>query len=625
LLASQGIPSPEFTWRAGWRVGYLPPYTNGGLMFLLLTPLLALAAPPAPIDLQELVDPATHRMQRFHAPRGEALMAGAAEGVPGMGWDIQSYRFTLRFDTERRTVEGQVDIDALRTTGEDFILHAKGPEITSLTVDGEDQTWTVDGDELHLGALEGDAVQVSVSWTAFPSEGTGGLQWGEEVIFSFHEPSFARRWLVVYDDPSDKASLEWLITAPEDLVVAANGELVGTTTENGESTWNFVLDGPIPTYLMAVHLSDYVLLESGEDIPIYTWAYPGSEEAAQDTFGSTADMLSYFAELYGPYPWQSYGNAMAPFAGAMEHTTVTTFSEDLVGDEWGEQVNAHELGHHWWGDDVTLGTWDDIWLNEGFASYTEVLWYEQYYGDAGRVTYAGYQLDSYLAWQVLESGSTLYAPNFMWGGVVYDKGSLVLHTLRGVLGDEVFFEALRAYEAEFRHSNAVTTDLISSLSATTGQDLGWFFDSWVYSAPDPVYSYGLVSEEIEPGIWQADLVVTQEPPDFTMPLQVELLLSDGSVIEERIWVDGAGSSLRFCLSQGVQGLTMDPGFWVPLATFEEVAVASLAPTCGELEQRSAGCSCRTSPVGFGLQGLVYLVFATLVWGLRGSRVVRETV
>jgi uncharacterized protein (TIGR03382 family) len=583
-------------------------------MFFLLTPLLALAVPPAPIDLHGLVDPATHRMQRFHAPRGEALMARSAAGVPEMGWDIQSYRFSLRFDAERREVAGQVDIDALRTTGEDFVLHAKGPAIASLTVDGVEQPWTREGEEVHLGALEGDAVQVSVSWTAFPSEGTGGLQWGEKVIFSFHEPEFARRWLVVYDEPSDKASLEWVITAPEALVVAANGELIGKTTENGESTWNFVLDGPIPTYLMAVHLSDYVLLESGEDIPIYTWAYPGFEEAAEATFGSTAEMLTHFSELYGPYPWQSYGNAMAPFPGGMEHTTVTTFSEDLVGDEWGEQVNAHELGHHWWGNDLTLGTWDDIWLNEGFASYTEVLWYEQYYGDEGRVTYAGYQLDSYLAWQVLETGSTLYAPNFMWGGVVYDKGSLVLHTLRGVLGDAVFFEALRAYEEEFRYSNVVTTDLLASLSETAGQDLGWFFDSWVYSAPDPIYSYGYTSEELEPGVWQFDLTVSQNPTDFTMPLPVELLLEDGSVIEESIWVDGEGASLSLCLDQGVQGLTMDPGFWVPLASFEQVPGTPQAPVCVALE-RDCGCQ---SVGGPGSLGAWLLLGLTALWRRRAS-------
>jgi aminopeptidase N len=580
-------------------------------MTILLAAASLFAAPP-PEALRALDDPASHRLQRRHLPPVDAERSPFPEAVDGMGWDIQSYRISLHFDMEAQEVEGHADITAVRTTGEDFVLHARGPEILSVQVDGADQAWSRSGDELYLGALEGEEVQVSVDWLAVPSEGMGGLQWGPDVVFSFHEPEYARKWLVVYDVPSDKASLEWEITVPAGLSVAANGELSGVSEEDGEATWSFVLDGPVPTYLMAVHVSDYVLLESGDDIPVRAWVYPGSEQDAEETFASTPAILSHFSEIYGPYPWESYGNAMAPFSGGMEHTTVTTFGDSLVGDDWGEQVNAHEIAHHWWGNSVTLGTWDDIWLNEGFASYSEVLWYENLHGEEGRVAYAEYQLESYLSWAEWEFGSSLYDPAFMWGGTVYDKGSLVMHTLRGVLGDGLFFEALQSYAAEFRYSNAVTEDMAASFSATAGEDLDWFFEGWVYSVGNPTYSYGLHSREVEPGLWQADIQVSQDLEAFSMPLPFELVLADGSTVEESVWVAGEGGSLRLCLEQEAVEIEMDPGFWVPLAVFEDTGGSALEVSCERPppEGRAGGCGCRSAGPG-GLAALALGMLAAL--------------
>ena len=197
------------------------------------------------------------------------------------------------------------------------------------------------------------------------------------------------------------------------------------------------------------------------------------------------------------------------------------------------------------------------------------------------------------------------------GGTVYDKGALVMHTLRGVLGDEVFFEALQSYGREFLHGNAVTEDMAASFSETAGEDLGWFLDGWVYSPGNPVYRYGLHSREVAPGLWQADVQVSQDLQAFSMPLPFELLLADGSTAEGSVWVEGEGGAAVYCLEQDAAGISMDPGFWVPLATFEESGTGPLPVVClpPADESRTGACACGAA--GGSAGGLSVLVLSVL--------------
>ena len=155
----------------------------------------------------------------------------------------------------------------------------------------------------------------------------------------------------------------------------------------------------------------------------------------------------------------------------MEHTTMTTFGDGLLGRAYGELVNALEVAHVWFGDYVTLADWPEIWLNEGFASYGEVLWYEQDNGALGRRRYVESQVESYFNWQQYEGLSPVYDPNYLFGGAVYDKGSVVLDMLRTLLGDEAFFEAVALYVDRYAHSNATTSDLEEVFSEVYGLSL----------------------------------------------------------------------------------------------------------------------------------------------------------
>ena len=400
-------------------------------------------------------------------------------------WDVQHYTLDVHIDLDALEVEATTQLTARARSQHPgaLLLHAEVEEVTGVWVEGVEVTPALSAGQLQIPMSEASQDQeVLVTYRSKINQGSDyGLSLEDGVLFSFHEPRGARNWLVVYDDPADKATLEWRITVPSDLVVAANGNLVSNETEGDETTWVFSMDQPIATYLMALHASEYAILEqeTQDGLPIRHYIHQGTQGAAWNTLGSTPEILELFSDLFGDYPFERYGNAVAPMGGAMEHTTIVTFGSSLIGGGYGELVNAHEAAHHWWGDYVTLADWPEIWLNEGFASYGEVLWNESKYGEEGRRSYVEEQKDSYFTWKDWEGEFSLYDPDYMWGGTIYDKGSVVLDMLRTLVGDESFFAALRRYGADNAYGVVTTADLEAAFETETQEDLGWFFDQWV--------------------------------------------------------------------------------------------------------------------------------------------------
>ncbi len=486
-------------------------------------------------------------------------------------WDVTHYDIDLGLDTNRRRISGDITATVqarLDGSSDTFLLHAGDPTITGLWVEGVEASYERSGDELRVtmpGTLAaGDSVAVRVTYTA-PGTMDGnstGLHWGDP-IYSFSEPEGARDWLVSYDAPADKATLTWRVTAPEALVVAANGE-GGEVLDNGDGTrtWTFDFPWPIATYLAVLNAGtfEYQQDTSGE-VPVNLWAKPGDINQAKAVLGDTPEMIEHFSERYGPYPYSVYGNVLVPFGGAMEHTTATSFGEGLIwhGD-YAMIVNAHELGHHWWGDYVTCAEWEEIWLNEGFASYTEALWLEYAWGEEWLAWYVWEdQRESYMMWKEYEGEFALYDPDYMWGGTVYDKGSFVVHMLRFVMGDEAFFDGLRHYADTHAHDVATTEDLRAAMESIHGGDLSWFFDQWVYRAGEPSYRVGVTNTELDDGSWQVDVHVEQtEDEHWTMPVELVLGLEDGAQEQLTEWVEGETTVISLCLDQPAVDIDFSP-------------------------------------------------------------------
>lgn len=362
------------------------------------------------------------------------------------------------------------------------------------------------------GLNEEFTVSISYSGTAV-SRGFGsitfGTQNGVDLVSTLSEAYYAATWWPIKDgdvflpgNNADKFTMSLAVTAPSALRTVSNGLLAPgfpQTLSGGRSKYKWQSDIPIAPYLVAFSSTNYNTwtrtysypLQGGGTgtMPVEFNIYPASDTAGnRAAWEKCLDMLAAYRPVYGEYPFVSekYGIYQFPFGGGMEHQTNTgqgTFSES---------VTAHELAHQWWGDNVTCKTWNHIWLNEGFATFTEAVWEERKPGSAGLPAY----LAAMVARKPAQVGDSVYVydtsnMNRIFSSTyTYRKGGWVLHQLRKLMGDTAFFDAMNEYRAEFQGSAATTEDFFSVASALAGQDLTWFSQQWVYGVGAPEYSYG---------------------------------------------------------------------------------------------------------------------------------------
>ncbi len=346
------------------------------------------------------------------------------------------------------------------------------------------------------------------------SRGFGSIevdtQYGTPVVATLSEAYYAYTWWPAKDgdtfvpgDNSDKATLEFNITAPNNYVVPSNGTLLSVETLSGNrQRYHWATDYPIVTYLVSFAATNYntwtqTYTYPGGSMPVQFYIYPGNDTPANRTaWEKVMGMLPVYANLFGEYPFvdEKYGLYNFNFGGGMEHQTITGLGT------FDESVNAHELAHQWWGDLITCKTWNHIWLNEGFATYGAGLWEEFKPGGSGLPA-----LKSYLASRKYTGAGSVYVTDAETADMYaifdtntsYNKGSWVLHMLRHVLGNDDFFDALAAYRAAFAYGAAATEDFRAVCEDFyPGGDLNWFFQEWIYGERAPTYNWG----------WQSTLV-----------------------------------------------------------------------------------------------------------------------
>ncbi len=395
-------------------------------------------------------------------------------------------------------------------------------------------------------------------------------QGGNPLVFTLSEPWFAYTWWPAKDDNNDKATGAMKITVPDTLSVASNGLLVSVdAVGGGRDRYHWLTGYQTAPYLFSFSATVYntftgTYVFDGGSMPVEFFIFPSSDTPShrQDWLKSIT-MLDAFGGIFGLYPFidEKYGIYQFGFGGGMEHQTMTGQGG------FGEWLTAHELGHQWWGDMVTCGTWQDIWLNEGFATYSEALWEEFKPGSSGAPA-----LHAHMAGRRPSSvDGTVYVPaadagnmgRIFSGSYSYRKAAWVLHQIRHVVGDATFFDILAAYRAAFAYGTAVTEDLRSVAEVVFGDDLAWFFDEWVYDIGAPEYRFAWRSHDIG-GRSFVELYLAQVQsaayPVFVMPLDVVMATPGGAAVEV-VWNDAAAEHLLFEVADAPTGLELDPDDW----------------------------------------------------------------
>ena len=395
----------------------------------------------------------------------------------------------------------------------------------------------------------------------------------QPMIWTHNEPYGARGWYPCKDVPSDKAdSVDIRVTVPNNLIVASNGTLRETKTDGNHTTYWWHENYPIVTYLVSLAIYPYTVYydqytyNGSRTMPIHFYMFEENATGLFNLNAKTKNMIAFFAEKYGEYPFieEKYGHADFLGPGAMEHQTCTSFSF------WNEWVIAHELAHQWWGDLITCESFHHIWLNEGFATYSESLWYEHLYGPGGA---SDYQMNVNL---YLGSG-TVYVEDpenedIFDVGLSYDKGSWVLHMLRHVVGDEDFFNILQSYyRSDLHHYGTATTEEFQAICEQVyGKSLEKFFHQWIYEEYYPRYSsswtYRAIDEE-----YQIQLTIRQEQTNhiFWMPLDITVSTISGDttiVILDSL----VSQTFEFFVSNQPTAIEIDKYNWVLKVTEDPI-------------------------------------------------------
>ena len=549
---------------------------------------------------------------------------------PGIAIQHYVFALTLSDSTDAITGEAQVTIRFVKDGVTGFFLdlaseaNGKGMAVTAVLADDKPVAFTHAKNHLNITLARpgkaGEWHRFTVRYHGTPADGlrTGVNKYNERCFFSWNWPDKAREWLPMIDHPSAKSTSEFIITAPQKYSVVANGLLQEETVlGDGRKISHWKESVPIASWLNAIGVEEFGVHHAGlvKGVPLQTWVSHQDLPAGIERFEATARRsIEFFSENIGPYSYEKMASVSAPFnGGATEHASEVFYGDGgqragvppappraggaggaggRAGGAGGRAstviggagaggsggVISHEIAHQWFGDAVTEGDWDDAWLSEGFATYFALLYDEHYVGRDQFINGVKGMFARAIAAEAQTKAPLVHENIDDLRGVipqlVYQKGGSVLQMLRGQVGTENFWKAIRLYYARHQNGNASSDDLRRAFEQTSGQELTWFFDQWLHGTTTPAldggWSYDAAAKKIV-----IDLAQTQQGKPLRLPMEIGIVPDsatappagrggqpDLSTRIERIDLNLAKQRFEIPADKAPKAIVLDPNTWI---------------------------------------------------------------
>lgn len=507
----------------------------------------------------------------------------------------------LQFNWEREEVlsTARLQVTPYQNRLDTLSFDARGFDVESVRFEKGDSSHVVsydyDGSRLHIVSPivfgKSDTAVVVIDYTARPSKlakGDGraitsaqGLYFinprgvdpnKPRQIWSQGETTYNSGWFPCVDEPHEKFTQELFLTVDTTLQTLSNGTLMyASLNQDGTRTDYWKQDLPHSTYLTMIAIGNWAIhRDEWEGKPVWYYVDKAYEDDAEAIFGNTPEMLSFYSDLLAvPYPWDKYHQVVVEdfVSGAMENTSavihgdfVQLTSRELI-DESHEDVIAHELFHHWFGDLVTCESWPQITMNEGFATYGEYLWKDYKYGREDARYHLYKDAQRYITdAQTLKKPLIRYRyekPDDLFDSHSYQKGGLVLHMLRKELGDDFFFAGLTHYLKHHAYGSAEDDDLRQSLESVSGFDLKWFFDDWYHMPGHPEMHISWGIDSLQEALTLS--LVQQQDSDEPFRQHADVVIAYSSRIDtHRIWLNDWEEKFTYSLSSKPIWYAVDP-------------------------------------------------------------------
>jgi aminopeptidase N len=468
--------------------------------------------------------------------------------------------------------------------------NGKGMTVSQATSGGQPVRFAHDGSRLRLTLpARSTAAQETtfvVSYRGIPAAGLriGPNKYGERTFFASSWPDKAHQWLPTIDHISDKATVEFIVTAPAHYQVVANGRLVEQVDlpDNVRRThWSESI--PISPWLCTIGVANFAVhhADAVRGVPLDTWVFPKDRDAGVPAFELPArQAIDFYSELVGPYLYEKLANVEAAGVnGGMEHASAISYGESSVNGRPVTTLVAHEVAHAWFGDGVTESDWDDVWLSEGFATYLTHMFVEHVEGHDAFVAGLARDRDRVIAAEKKVPDTPIIHRNLadmsqVLNTFVYQKAGWVLHMLRQRIGDENFRTGLREYFARFRNGTASTADFRRVMEGVSRDNLADFFSQWLtrpgVPAIDASWHYDATTKTVE-----MDIVQTQVAAPFRLPLDIGIAADSKSPVRvETVSLSDRKHHFSFAADREPSAIQLDPN----TRALADMTVKKVAPS-----------------------------------------------